>query len=88
MTPAEAIIATTFPEIPIMASILGDRVVLHTKTQSNATYILQNCDALLPPLELIQAPLPIYLHCSENNTYHEIGYDLMLMVSVINTTDV
>lgn len=80
MTPLETIIATTFPAIALEASILGDRVVLSTATLADAHYIRTNCDALLPSLELVRAPLHVYLHCSETNTYEEIDYATMLSV--------
>ena len=87
MTPTEAIIATTFPAVPVQAAILGDRVILHTQTCRDAAYIMQNCDALLPSLELTRAPKTVYLHCSEDNTYHNISYALMVMVSEMQTPE-
>ncbi|MEM7769813.1 MAG: hypothetical protein AAGA75_01615 [Cyanobacteria bacterium P01_E01_bin.6] len=84
MTPAEAIIASTFSRVSVVASILGDRVILRTRTTADANYITQNCDALLPPLELIRAPMLVYLHCTETNTYQEIGTDMMRIVSDLN----
>lgn len=87
MTPIETLIATTFPAIPIEASILGDRVVLHIETRLEADYVLQNCDALLPPLELTRSPWIVYLHCSESNTYQEINYRFMLRMAALNTNE-
>lgn len=84
MTPIETLIATTFSAIPMDVSILGDRVILHTATLPDAHYVIQNCDALLPPLELTRSPLLVYLHCAEGNTYHEIDYGFMVMMSALN----
>jgi hypothetical protein len=86
MTPAETIIATTFAEIQLTASILSDRVILHTKRQADINYIAENCDALLPPLELTRSPKKVYLHCEETHTYYEIDALWMRIIASIHET--
>ncbi|MEB3211369.1 MAG: hypothetical protein VKL39_08435 [Leptolyngbyaceae bacterium] len=84
MTPTETIIATTFAEIPLTAAILGDRVILYTNCQSDVDHIVENCDALLPPLELTRAPKTVYLHCEETHTYLEIDSLWMRIIASIH----
>lgn len=84
MTPAEQIIATTFPEIQLNVAILSDRVLLQTACDSDMTYVVRHCDALLPPLELLRTPMTVYLHCEETEMYLEIDAHWMRFVSYVN----
>lgn len=87
MTPAETIIATTFPGTSMSAKILGDRVLLSLDTVAAAQIVLAHCDALLPPLELMRAPLLVYLHCAENQSFYEIDESMMVTVGLLHTLD-